>query len=317
MGEIKLGKTSAEYYGYNTLKKSLGLIPNSHQGYWRDFNRYQLIMPDYELSNLNTRVFFTRPDFNLYGDANGYSLIRENSHLPKLKYMNQFHNTVLAGLTSNFAADHDFIPWLTDRVTSLQIKDNELKSYEFTQMYTGYKTVYGGNAIESNSGGEMSIEFRDDGELRLTKFFDMWIYLISEEVLNGYTPKREYILENRFDYHTSIFIFQTNPSDESIVSFYKYTGAIPLNAPFSNYSYSRGSTPSPNLSITFSYSHFKAYDPAIFLDFNMNSRNYSGSLMPYDSLYSLDGAMAGSPYIGYKGDNTSCKYYLAWNNPSL
>ena len=321
MGEILIGKTSAEYnrengrIGYKALRQSIGLDANSHQSYWRDFNRYQFIFPQNEMSGLITRVFFTRPDFNLFSDIDGKKLVPENSMIHEVQYMNQFHNTILNGLTSNLDQDHDFIPWLTDRVTSIQLKDYELKNYEFTQMYTGYKTVYGGNAVESNSGGEMTIEFRDDRDTRLTKFFHTWIHLISEENLNGYTPKRKYIEENRFDYHTSIYVLQTMPDDNAIVNFYKFTGAIPLNAPHSTYSHSQGTTPSPNISVSFSYSHFRAFDPAILIDFNMNSRRFGTPLERYDSLYSLNGVMAGAPYIGYRGNSSSCEYYLAWNSP--
>lgn len=315
MAEIYIGKTSSEFRDYKTLRRSLGLEAASHQSYWRDFNRYQMIYPQNEMSGLHTRVFFTRPDFNIFQDANGKVLVDENKNMPKLRYMNQFHNTILNGLTSTLDQTHDFIPWLTDRIKGIQIQDYQLADYEFTQMYTGYKTVYGGNAIQSNSGGEISIDFRDDKETRLTKFFDTWIHLISEENLGGYIPNRSYTKENRFDYHTSIFIIQTNPSDEGIVNFYKYTGCMPLNAPHSNYSYAQGTSIDPNISVQFKYSHFRAFDPVILFDFNMNSRLYGEPLRRHDSWFSVDGIMAGAPYIGFRGNSSSCEYYLAWNAP--
>lgn len=169
---------------------------------------------------------------------------------------------------------HTFIPFLTSRAESLQLPDYSIKTEELRQPYTRYGIPYSSSAIESMTGGDFDLTFRDDKYLSIRKMFYAWIYYMDGVMRDKFTPKDKYITYNAFDYATSIYDFQVDETGENVVWWTKYTGCFPYQVPISDLSFNKGSDPEPKCSIPFKYYLCEPLSYAALIDFNFNSLGY-------------------------------------------
>ena len=169
-------------------------------------------------------------------------------------------------------ASHNFIPYITSRVESLQLPDFAVKDNILQQPYTHYAIPYAQASLEQLSGQTFDIGFRDDKYYSLHKLFYAWIYYMNKVSRNEFSPKDKYVLYNAIDYATSIYDFLVDETGENIIYWAKFTGAIPTNVPLSNLSFNKGNLQNDSkLQISFKYFYAEHMDLDILRDFNFNS----------------------------------------------
>lgn len=332
-------------YNYETLfaneevrKKNSG---NINDGYIRDrleidystrhktveftqFNRYFRRFPDEELTTLIPYVFFVRPDLNiLNSDMNDVA----NNQIRGDGTMRWLYNNVpevIKSLSADYTQYHDYIPYLGNHVETFPSFDYTLLTSENTQMFTGYRNYYAGNAIQSTSGIQFDITFREDKNLSTTKLFFAWTYYIDGVVRNKFPAKWTYRINRIADYYTSIYYFLCEPDGQKITYYQKIVGAFPTNTPFSVFGMNLPMQPENKISISFSAFSVEHLNPIILSEFNYNSRlnregewsrpNTGRSLHPishYDPILMTGQTFVGTPYV-YSDDGQN--YYLMWNN---
>ena len=278
-----------------------------------NFNRFYKIFPDTELpGGLTSYVFITRPDLNIYTSSTN-TLVSENKNDVKLQYMQADYPELLHMLTLDYDSTHQFIPFLQGRTESLQLPDYQISTSEFTIPFYNYKMIYPGVTNESLTGGTFDITFREDNRMRVTKFFEFWIYYIDAIRKNKMKPAKKYIKSNTFDFMCSVYEFICDPSSERILFFSKYTGCFPTSVSISNYSHNLHGTIDNKVSITFAYMVTEHMQPMIITDF-MNNRSLKGDnyVEVYDEIFSTTGTtLVGCPTI-YRGNKGTGDYYLKW-----
>lgn len=291
----------------------LNMTTPSFQSIYQNFDRFYSIYPDMELTDLKHYIFLVRPELNILSEINPKQISETCSKDTWMKLMVKDHNIMAQHLSTSLDSEHDFMPFLVGRAESLQIPDYSLRNYSISQPYTNFLMPYATNAIESRTGGSFDITFREDNMLRIHKLFYTWLYYIDGVSRNVFTPKKKYILYNKFDYVTSVYHLVTAPDGRTLLWWDKYTGCVPVNVPNSDMSFNlRGSTDN-KVPISFVYFMHEALTPDILVDFNKNSRAVMNMHVPlYDSsIHGTGNALAGAPFI----QKVSGGYYLRWRVP--
>lgn len=342
---------TAGVYRYNVSKNGYSSIsPNNLE----HFNRYRWIYPDEELESLTYYVFMVKPDMNimnpdhakaqhinsdeclspaLHNDATIKMINAENPGLLKMLSASSY--------TKNYygTGAHDFIPFLVGRTNSYQLSDYSLASYEDAQLFTGYKFIYPGNANASLSGVTMDIEFRDDRNLSVSKFFYVWAYYIDGILKGHFVPYNRYVGTKIADYMTSIYFFACGPDGSEIKFYGKLVGAYPTNIPLSNWGFQGINNVSNTISISFAGAAPEVMNPTILMEFNHNAGLYNmrsgfgaltngfgvndwvktNSLPSYHELSRMPNWNAERPFVvrsngkeGTEGGSGPMKYYLMW-----
>ena len=313
---INYGAASSRYMGaFNGS--------GDNQTYLNTFNRYYKIYPNDEMGSLISYVFIVRPDCNI-DDA-----IAKDAYFRSLSQKFQSPLIALTAEHRDLGVSHHFIPFLVDRTLNFQVPDVNLKTYDFEQPFSTYRTTYAGNTNESRSGQTFEIQFRENADLDVSNFFNAWISYISGVTTNKYIPKRKYI-ESRvregtsvIDYATSIYFIKTKADGSEIVFYHKQVGVFPTNAPHSNWSYSAGGSTDNNVNISFAGGYPESFNPYLLAEFNYNAGvanidpttfRYS---VPSDSeaikYRNYENPIAGVPFITC--NYTTGKYYLRWKDP--
>ena len=320
---------------------------------YSDFNRFRQVFPREELETMRQYVFFVKPDLNLLAVSDPNYLTKNVQDDPTFRYLHTENPGLLRylcnytfGTNPSSGKGHDFIPFLVGRTNSYQVSDFQLSQYEDAQLFTGYKYVYPGNANASLSGVSFEIEFREDKDLHVTKFFYAWVYYIDGLLKGNFLPRTQYIGTKIADYMTSVYYIVTGPDGSEIKFFNKVVGAFPLAAPFSNWGFT-GPTSQPPTTVTIPFAGAtpEALNPTILAEFNQNAgvfnikdntgvmsatrSDYSNNswykqhrVPTYDEISGQVTFLTGKPFIirGPASGGTSAgstigipkKYYLVW-----
>lgn len=320
---------------------------------YSDFNRFRQVFPREELETMRQYVFFVKPDLNLLAVSDPNYLTKNVQDDPTFRYLHTENPGLLRylcnytfGTNPSSGKGHDFIPFLVGRTNSYQVSDFQLSQYEDAQLFTGYKYVYPGNANASLSGVSFEIEFREDKDLHVTKFFYAWVYYIDGLLKGNFLPRTQYIGTKIADYMTSVYYIVTGPDGSEIKFFNKVVGAFPLSAPFSNWGFT-GPTSQPPTTVTIPFAGAtpEALNPTILAEFNQNAgvfnikdntgvmsatrSDYSNNswykqhrVPTYDEISGQVTFLTGKPFIirGPASGGTSAgstigipkKYYLVW-----
>ena len=292
-------------------------------GYMNSFNRYYKIFPNDEMGNLISYVFIVRPDCNL-DDA-----IAKDGYFHALSQQRRSPLIALEQERAGVNYTHHFIPFLVDRTLNFQVPDVQLKTYDFEQPFSTYRTTYAGNTNESRSGQSFEIQFRENAELDVSNFFNAWVAYISGVTTNRFIAKRKYIesplLEGTavFDYATSIYFIKTKADGSEIVFYHKEVGVFPTIAPHSNWSYAQGGSPDNTISINFTGGYPESFNPYLLAEFNYNAGvatiddgTYQYSVpSDKDAIVDKDyeNPITGVPFITC--DHDRGKFYLRWKKP--
>lgn len=270
------------------LKYNLNMntgLGNYNENIGSYFDRLYSVYPEHELSGLCQYVFIVRPDLNIledgsnklvsYGDNRAGYLPNSSPDKDQLfRMMKKTYPYILANLSGNLLEEHgkhDFMPYLVGRTESLNIPDYSLKDYKMTQPYTNYNLPYASHALESQTGGQFEITFREDDALQIHKLFQTWIYYIDGVTRNKFGPKVKYIRDNRIDYACSVYCITCKADATEIVYWTKYTGAFPTSVPNSDFSFNLRGTPNNKVTIPFDYFYQESLNPYILVDFNKNA----------------------------------------------
>lgn len=261
------------------------------------FDRLYSVYPDIELTSTCTYVFFVRPDLNILDKTTnklvslaqtraGYTANSCPARDQFFRWMNRAYPNVLGQLSGTRVKGHDFMPMLTGRVESINLPDFKVKDYKLTQPYSGYNMPYASHALESMTGGEFEVTFRDDVNLRIMLLFQAWLSYINNVTRNIFSPKKVFIRNNKTDYCTSVYVFTCKPDGSEIIHWVKYTGAFPTAVPHSNMSFNLRGGVNNKITIPFVYFHQEPLNPLSIIDFNKNAHiTKDASNVPYIPLY--------------------------------
>lgn len=279
---------------------------------WTSFDRWYSVDLSQEGPSGRHYIFICRPDLNLVqqtgSSTNGRSknLNDENgvSEDPYFRYLADFYPDIISSLTAEYNITtksslgaamagsgygnslyntqeggqtmpvHALLPFLTSRAESLQLPDYTIKTDEIRQPFTRYGIPYASSAIESMTGGDFDITFRDDKYFSVRKLFYAWVYYMDGVMRDRFTPKDKYLIYNCFDYATSIYDFLVDETGENVMWWTKYTGCFPYQVPLSDLSFNRGSDPDSKCTISFKYYICEPTSYASLIDFNYNSLGY-------------------------------------------
>ena len=308
----RLSSFSSKYYSDTSEKKINEDILFTHGDGdignldWVNFDRFYTVDLNKEGPSGRHYIFICRPDLNLIDSSNKKSLNTQNgvAEDPFFRYLADYYPQIISSLTAEFYLSesgnavnkskamagsglgnslydstdglpvHSLLPFLTSRAESLQLPDYTIKTDELRQPYTKYAIPYASSAIESQTGGEFDLTFRDDKSFSVRKLFYAWIYYMDGVMRNKFSPKDKYIIYNCFDYATSIYDIHVDATGERIVWWSKYTGCFPTSVPISDLSFNRGSSPDSKCSIPFRYFMYEPLSYAALIDFNFNSLGY-------------------------------------------
>ena len=278
-GNIQLsGAFIDDSVGVNRYTTDLSMAIDTESVY-SDFNRFRQVFPREELETMRQYVFFVKPDLNILQSGNPNYLCNNVLNDPTFRYLHGENPGLLRYLcnytfTNNPSAGtgHDFIPFLVGRTNSYQVSDFQLAQYEDAQLFTGFKYIYPGNANASLSGVSFDIEFREDRDLHITKFFYAWAYYIDGLIKGNFLPRDQYIGSKIADYMTSVYYIVTGPDGSEIKFFNKVVGAFPVQVPLSNWGFTGPTSQPPNtVTISFAGSTPEALNPTILTEFNQNA----------------------------------------------
>ena len=323
LGDIAKGMNLTEGVGEDWSEVTSGTTRNRLD----NFNRYYKIFPSEEMGTLISYVFIVRPDLNMAAAAATTPYFYDiMCRYPEIYTALTYADAEEINVKS---LNHHFIPFLVDRVQNYQIPDINLKSYEFEQPFTGFKTSYAGNTNESRSGSTFDISFRDTQALSITRLFDTWVRYIDLVGMGIVPPKNKYITSRiltgvaTIDYATSIYLIRTKADGSEIVYFHKSVGGFPTNVPHSNWSFSREGATDNNINIQFSGAFPEPLDSRLLVDFNYNSGVLQHGnpekleiMIPTQAEYraaSYVNPIVGVPFITVDTTNSSRpKYRLRW-----
>lgn len=334
-------------YKIPEYESSLNITPRINP--WANFDRYYSVYLQYEKDVEYQYVFFVRPQLNIvkgipepppsinFGTVEAMyrilspELTDQANNNPTISWVANTHGEIIYNLIKG-GYNHHFMPYLTGRVESLSIPDFAINTYSITQPVTGYNLPLAGNAIESTTGGDISITFRDDGYHRILNMFRVWIEYMHCVTTGLMDPVRHQdsknngpIANNYLDYMGSIYSICTRADGSEIVWFDKFTGVIPTEVPDGNMSFNRGGATESNIQIPFKFFHHRACDNAIIMDFNYNAANgkplKNGRIATTYAIHNkklglnvasevAGNGMVNHPYIRY--DHKLQKYFLEW-----
>ena len=291
---------------------------------YRYFNRYLVDYPDSALTSLVPYVFFVRPDLNILNLAQDDFANKAIRGDATMRWLYNNCPEVLRMLSSNFTQYHDFIPYLGSKVETFPTFDFSLQVNENTQAFTGYRNFYSGNAVQSTTGIQFDVTFKENKNLETLKLFFAWLYYIDGVIRNKFVAKDSYRFNRIADYYTSIYYILCEPDGQKITYYQKITGAFPTNAPMSLLSMNVPMRPENKVNISFSAFYVEHMNPIILSEFNYNSRmNMKGNwsrfpvarrmkIAPhYDPILMRGKTFVGTPYI-YSENGSD--YYLMWND---
>ena len=285
-------------------------VDNIRQQQLTRFNRYKISYPDTELTKSFGYVFITRPDLNL---IKGKKLRAEIEKEPMYYMLWRRNPSILKGLTKAYTTEHDFLPVLCNRAISFEVQDEYIKSDEIGETFTGYKTKYGRNDIDSKTAGSISIQFQEDHDLNIYSTIKAWVTYISKVYRGEFEPNDQYAIRAKvLDYASSAYYFLCGEDGETIIFWTKYFGIIPTTTPSSVFSYSKGNhVKTPELSVSFEYASKEDFNPITFYEFNLNSNKNYKYRRAYEPLIGSTGkTMSGAPFIETYNKNGNYQFKL-------
>jgi hypothetical protein len=213
----------------------------------------------------------TRPDLNITDELTKTAPSKEVTAANDLFLIDSVtrFNVVMNQLTEHSYRDHQLMTFPSGRIEMIQIPDLSLGTYQYTQPFTNLKMEHGGGMLESKSGTSVSIQFRDDKQLRLHRMIHAWVHYIDAVKRGALSPKQRYIIENRFDYMCSIYYFLCGPTGTDIRWWCKFTGCFPSEVPTSDMSFNLGGGgPESTFSVNFNCFWYEPCDLSSLIEFN-------------------------------------------------
>lgn len=164
-----------------------------------------------------------------------------------------------------------FIPLLSNTcVSSSGGQDISLETEETEGDLSGNKLQYAKGADASFAPGEITLEFSDIYGSPVLHLMNMWVHYIHYLTKNQVKTWERYIMYRILDYTCSIYIFETDKDNTTILRWAKYTGCFPKSVPLGSIQHNMETQVDGlrQLSIPFAYNRYEAMKPATLMDFN-------------------------------------------------
>jgi hypothetical protein len=205
------------------------------------------------------------------------SKIRKNVHSsPIIRELSFRRPELIQMLNSNDikigagrARPFPFIKLLTNKALNFDLKDTELKQQDLIESRLGYKFKHPTLYIDSVSGGEFTISYRENTHLDVLNLHNIWVEYIQGIKLGYMLPSDNAVNKAYLDYMSSLYYIALKPDMRSITYWAKYTGIAPVGIPHSAFSGKRGDINIVNeIQIPYIYSYKEELNPQILADFN-------------------------------------------------
>lgn len=289
----------------NVLNANGSNLLDPYMAYMTHFNKLQRQFVDPPYSG-KTYIFITRPDLNFWSDPTGITNVENvdlfnyfskmNIGISVMPWLMYPHN-----LEMEFKAGTLHYRSIRDRIGSIKInnnsKDTDLKNDAFTPFIPilsnfctsssggqdltldteetegdlhGNKLVYAKGADSSFAPGEITLEFSDIYGSPILHMMNLWthyIHYLTKGIVNTW---ERYIQYRIIDYTCSIYIFECDRDNSTILRWAKYTGCFPKSLPIGNIQHNLDTAPDKlrQLSIPFVYNRYEPMKPAVLTDFN-------------------------------------------------
>lgn len=164
-----------------------------------------------------------------------------------------------------------FIPILSNTCKSSSGgQDLSLEVEETEGDLHGNKLQYAKGADPSFQPGEITLEFNDVWGSPVMHMMNIWVHYIHYLTKGVVVEWEKYLQYRILDYTCSIYIFETDKDNSTILRWAKYTGCFPKSVPLGNIQHNMETDVEHlrNLSIPFVYNRYEAMKPAALVDFN-------------------------------------------------
>lgn len=318
--DVNVNMPAIDFVNFNSsmkeIRKQLNIYDiDDPKKLFTQFNRFRAPMPQNELSRIRPYVFFTRPAINITDMTTGILQPQFNND-PLYKFMYYNNPQILRSLNKSLTSKHYFNPFLSNACMSFDPSDEVIKTMEHGETYTGWKMVYAKNTNESNTAGQLSIQFKDNRNYDVNKMHKVWLDYMNRAFRGAINVPRNVILRKILNYACSIYYIVCAEDGETILYWCKYFGVFPINTGISSLGWQHGAlTNATDFTISYMYSMKEDYDPITIGEFNMLS---SGSYK-FREIYNPGTGMsshslAGAPFIDIVQDDGRINYKLRFRH---
>jgi len=298
------------YSLYSNVLDANGMnLLDPYMGYMTHFNKMQRLNIDPPYGG-KTYIFITRPDLNFWRNPTGVHNVetvdlfsyfsRMNigiSTMPWLMFPHdmelefvkggekertirnrigpiqlfEFKNGIESDNSFKNNAFTPFIPILSNTCTSSSGgQDLSLETEETEGDLHGNKLQYAKGAESSFAPGEITLEFNDVWGSPVMHLMNLWVHYIHYLTKGHVITWEKYIQYRILDYTCSIYIFETDRDNSTILRWAKYTGCFPKSVPLGNIQHNMETDVEHlrKLSIPFAYNRYEPMKPAALMDFN-------------------------------------------------
>jgi len=185
-------------------------------------------------------LFMTKPDLNLHiGDADNSTSASQNQKALSISSPDTSPNNWLIGNLSHSAPSDStqlFIPIINNLYTgdgTSLVVDEEGDATEGFKVQNGGMLKYGKGTKHETKGGEFDLEFLELRGLPILNLLKMWSKYIAGCKKGSILRSAINTTQNRLDYGASLYVLVTEPDNETIIYWAKYTGIFPTKLPYS------------------------------------------------------------------------------------
>ena len=291
-------------------------------------NMYGIEFPDAGISKTFTKVFFTRPDLNLFQSNTKSTKLLDYIDLdPTYAYAFYRNPLSLQLLTADYSQEHDFNLLLSEKCKSFDIADETIETQTVGENVLGFKMLYGKSMHSSLTAGTFNITISDNRDAIIYLMLNGWVKYISD-VFHGIYPPSDYHRKRKeIDYMCDCYYFVLAEDGETIIYFTKYYGVFPINIPSSSFSKSVGSMINTlDYNVQFGYCFKDPLSAMTLAEFNINSiyKNANANInLDVRNLWNNEVGHGGSTFAGLpfiKKDKSPLGYTLyklKYQNKSL
>ena len=236
-------------------------------------NMYNIEFPDAAIGKTFTKIFFTRPDLNLFDpESKSIKLLESIDNDPTYHYAYYRNPLSLQLLTANYTADNDLNLLLSDRCRSFDVADENIETQVVGENVLGYKMLYGKSMNQSLTAGTFNITISDTRDAVIYLMLNGWVKYISDVFHGIHSPSKDHRKNKEIDYMCSCYYFVLAEDGETLLYFTKYYGVFPINIPSSSFSKSVGSMINNlDYNIQFGYCFKDPISVMTLHEFNLNS----------------------------------------------
>jgi len=249
------------------------------------FNPYRLLDINKEVMDKGIpMIFVTTPMCNLKD---------ENSRMDGFfSYMKTNRPNIYKMLSYSQSGKPFIIP-LHNYFKSVSIMGTQTNSREVNETFYGYKQNLPSTIVNSISGGEINITYRDNKDLDVLSLHKMWLDYTEHVSRGTMVPDRTLRNRKMIDYVSSMYYFILDHDLKTILFFSKYTGLVPSNVPFDAMSGDIHSREIVEYSIDYLFSYKEDMNPEILHDFNsiaLRAKSYASSNNNLDEIVDILGS---------------------------